>query len=40
MSEALAEARLRLAITRRPGCMLVTDLRNSQLAVMQAMRCC
>jgi uncharacterized protein YcsI (UPF0317 family) len=31
---ALAAARLPLAITHSPGCMLVTDLRNSQLAVM------
>jgi uncharacterized protein YcsI (UPF0317 family) len=31
---ALAAARLPLAITHRPGCMLVTDLRNSQLAVL------
>jgi uncharacterized protein YcsI (UPF0317 family) len=31
---ALAEARLPFAITHSPGCMLVTDLRNSQLAVM------
>ena len=31
---ALAAAKLPLAITHRPGCMLVTDLRNSQLAVL------
>lgn len=31
---ALAAARLPLAITHRPGCMLVTDMRNSQLAVL------
>lgn len=31
---ALAAARPPLAITHSPGCMLVTDLRNSQLAVM------
>lgn len=31
---ALAAARLPLAITHSPGCMLVTDLRNSQLAVL------
>ena len=31
---ALAAARLPLAITHRPGCMLVTDVRNSQLAVL------
>lgn len=31
---ALANARLPLAITHSPGCMLVTDLRNSQLAVL------
>ena len=31
---ALETARLPLAITHSPGCMLVTDLRNSQLAVM------
>ena len=31
---ALANARLPLAITHRPGCMLVTDVRNSQLAVL------
>ena len=31
---ALEQARLPLAITHSPGCMLVTDLRNSQLAVM------
>ena len=31
---ALAHARLPLAITHRPGCMLVTDVRNSQLAVL------
>ena len=32
--EALAAARLPLAITHSPGCMLVTDVPNSQLAVM------
>jgi uncharacterized protein YcsI (UPF0317 family) len=32
---ALEAARLPLAITHSPGCMLVTDLRNSQLAVME-----
>jgi uncharacterized protein YcsI (UPF0317 family) len=31
---ALQAARLPLAITHSPGCMLVTDMRNSQLAVM------
>ncbi len=31
---ALAAARLPLAITHSPGCMLITDMRNSQLAVM------
>ena len=31
---ALAAARPPLAITHSPGCMLVTDLRNSQLAVL------
>ena len=31
---ALAAARVPLAITRSPGCMLVTHLRNSQLAVL------
>lgn len=31
---ALEEARPPFAITHSPGCMLVTDLRNSQLAVM------
>ncbi len=31
---ALAAARPPFAITHSPGCMLVTDLRNSQLAVM------
>jgi uncharacterized protein YcsI (UPF0317 family) len=31
---ALEAARLPLAITHSPGCMLVTDVRNSQLAVM------
>jgi len=31
---ALAEARLPFAITHSPGCMLITDLRNSQLAVL------
>jgi uncharacterized protein YcsI (UPF0317 family) len=31
---ALATARLPLAITHSPGCMLVTDVRNSQLAVL------
>jgi uncharacterized protein YcsI (UPF0317 family) len=31
---ALEAARLPFAITHSPGCMLVTDLRNSQLAVM------
>lgn len=31
---ALEAAQLPLAITHSPGCMLVTDLRNSQLAVM------
>ncbi len=31
---ALAQAKLPLAITHRPGCMLVTDVRNSQLAVL------
>jgi uncharacterized protein YcsI (UPF0317 family) len=31
---ALEKARLPFAITHSPGCMLVTDLRNSQLAVM------
>jgi uncharacterized protein YcsI (UPF0317 family) len=31
---ALEAARPPLAITHSPGCMLVTDLRNSQLAVM------
>jgi uncharacterized protein YcsI (UPF0317 family) len=32
---ALAAARLPLAITHSPGCMLITDVRNSQLAVLQ-----
>lgn len=31
---ALAAARLPLAITHSPGCMLVTDVRNSHLAVL------
>tara|TARA_R110002110_G_scaffold406421_1_gene626443 strand:+ start:271925 stop:272704 length:780 start_codon:yes stop_codon:yes gene_type:complete len=31
---ALESARLPFAITHSPGCMLVTDLRNSQLAVL------
>jgi len=31
---ALAAARVPLAITHSPGCMLVTDLHNSQLAVL------
>ena len=31
---ALAQAKLPFAITHSPGCMLVTDLRNSQLAVL------
>lgn len=31
---ALQAARLPLAITHSPGCMLVTDMRNSQLAVL------
>jgi len=31
---ALQAARLPLAITHSPGCMLVTDLRNSQLAIL------
>tara|TARA_R110002124_G_scaffold26478_9_gene95197 strand:+ start:2404 stop:3186 length:783 start_codon:yes stop_codon:yes gene_type:complete len=31
---ALQAARLPLAITHSPGCMLVTDLRNSQLATL------
>jgi len=31
---ALAQAKLPLAITHRPGCMLVTDVRNSRLAVL------
>jgi uncharacterized protein YcsI (UPF0317 family) len=31
---ALQQARLPLAITHSPGCMLVTDMRNSQLAVL------
>lgn len=31
---ALEEAQLPLAITHSPGCMLVTDLRNTQLAVL------
>lgn len=31
---ALEQARPPLAITHSPGCMLITDLRNSQLAVM------
>jgi uncharacterized protein YcsI (UPF0317 family) len=31
---ALTAARLPMAITHSPGCMLVTDLRNSQLAVL------
>lgn len=31
---ALAEARLPLAITHSPGCMLVTDLCNSQLSIL------
>lgn len=31
---ALEAARLPLAITHSPGCMLVTDLRNAQLAVL------
>jgi uncharacterized protein YcsI (UPF0317 family) len=30
---ALQEARLPLAITHSPGCMLVTDMRNSELVV-------
>jgi uncharacterized protein YcsI (UPF0317 family) len=32
---ALEAARLPLAITHSPGCMLVTDLRNAELAVME-----
>ena len=31
---ALQQARLPLGITHSPGCMLVTDMRNSQLAVL------
>jgi uncharacterized protein YcsI (UPF0317 family) len=31
---ALERARPTFAVTHSPGCMLVTDLRNSQLAVM------
>jgi len=31
---ALEQARPPFAITHSPGCMLVTDLRNSQLAVL------
>ena len=31
---ALEQAKPPLAITHSPGCMLVTDLRNSQLAVL------
>jgi len=31
---ALENARLPFAITHSPGCMLVTDLRNSQLAIL------
>lgn len=31
---ALTAARLPFAITHSPGCMLITDLRNSQLAVL------
>ena len=31
---ALAAARPPLAITHSPGCMLVTDLRNAELAVL------
>ncbi|MEQ8514431.1 MAG: DUF1445 domain-containing protein, partial [Chromatocurvus sp.] len=31
---ALENARLPFAITHSPGCMLVTDLRNSRLAVL------
>jgi uncharacterized protein YcsI (UPF0317 family) len=31
---ALEAARLPFAITHSPGCMLVTDIRNSQLAVL------
>jgi uncharacterized protein YcsI (UPF0317 family) len=31
---ALAAARLPFAITHSPGCMLITDVRNSQLAVL------
>lgn len=31
---ALESARLPFAITHSPGCMLVTDLRNSQLAIL------
>ncbi|GAB5450347.1 MAG: putative hydro-lyase [Halioglobus sp.] len=31
---ALANARLPLAVTHSPGCMLITDIRNSKLAVM------
>lgn len=31
---AIAAARLPFAITHAPGCMIVTDLRNSRLAVM------
>jgi uncharacterized protein YcsI (UPF0317 family) len=30
---AIRAARPALAFTHKPGCMLVTDLRNSQLAV-------
>ena len=32
---ALTAARLPFAITHSPGCMLITDVRNSQLAVLQ-----
>ncbi|HAN67835.1 MAG TPA: hypothetical protein DCQ70_04995, partial [Halieaceae bacterium] len=31
---ALEQAKPPLAITHSPGCMLVTDLRNSQLSVL------
>jgi uncharacterized protein YcsI (UPF0317 family) len=31
---ALTAARLPFAITHSPGCMLITDVRNSQLAVL------
>ena len=31
---ALENAALPLAITHSPGCMLVTDLRNAELAVL------